>query len=278
MPTALTRVLNPPVNSLFPQDVIAHFSYHKCLTVYYQRIMSILSAEFGFAWQDFNDDISSFHEAVVHGKGKRVLVLNGRDYSQWAGPQKFCGSHFIRDPRDLVVSGYHYHLWTSEEWCRSPDFDWDRYAPPQEFRWVEPDPDKRPRNISYQSYLNSLDAERGMLLEMVFLQTTFDQLRNWDFNNPSVLELRYEEIVGDEETAFGRLFDHYGFHRRLRKRGVKVARALSLENQAKADRTHVRCGQSRQWTRHFTPTLKDAFKQRHGDLLIRLRYEQNLGW
>ena len=27
------------------------------------------------------------------------------------------GAHLIRDPRDIVVSGYFYHLWTEEKWA-----------------------------------------------------------------------------------------------------------------------------------------------------------------
>src|SRR5436853_7148553 len=71
-PTSLSA---PAVHALFSYDLIVHFSYHKCLTLYYKRIMQRLSAEFGFTWTDYYGNSREFHQAALDDSGKRVLVL-----------------------------------------------------------------------------------------------------------------------------------------------------------------------------------------------------------
>ncbi|MES2999089.1 MAG: sulfotransferase domain-containing protein [Pseudomonadota bacterium] len=240
--------------------------------------MKPLAAEFGFAYMPFYDDSTGFQQAALRGSGRRALVLTDRDDIAWDGLPAFRGSHFIRDPRDMVVSGYFYHLWTEEAWCRSPDFDWDYFTALPAFQWVEPDASKWPRNISYQTYLNSLDLERGLLMEMVSRERTFQQMRRWNFERPGVMEFRYEKIIGNEEAEFERLFDHYGFNADAKARGLELVRTLSLKNLDKVDKTHVRSGDPGQWRDHFTPRVNSLFKQSQGNLLIRLGYEPDDAW
>lgn len=60
-------------------------------------------------------------------------------------------TRFIRDPRDLVVSGYFYHIRGAEEWCKIVD--------PEPFDWRAVDgciPDKMGADQSFSSYLQSL--------------------------------------------------------------------------------------------------------------------------
>jgi hypothetical protein len=265
-------------NHQFSDALILHFGYHKCLTSFYQRLMQALSTEFGFAWRPFYDDTAKFRHAALNEPGNRVLLLTDRDDVQWDELPAFRGSHFIRDPRDLVVSGYFYHLWTKEAWCQSPNFAWSAIVGLPQFAQVEPDPSRWPRGVSYQAYLNRLDPERGMLLEMLSREGTFQQMRRWNFSNPRILEIRYEEFAGNEEASCARLFDHYGFGSRLRQRGLELARKFGLKSQAKKEKTHIRSGAVGQWAVNFPPAVKDEFKKAHGDLLVRLGYERNMDW
>lgn len=262
----------------FPQDVILHVTYHKCLSLYYRRIMQVLTAEFPFVWENYLGDSARFNRAAVQGTGKRILSLTDRDDILWDELPPYRGSHFIRDPRDLVVSGYKYHLWAKEEWCRADTFPWRHYVIRPFFDLVEPDPAKYPANISYQSYLQSLDPERGMILEMIFRRGAFEQMARWNYQNPNVLELRYEQVVGNESESFRQLFEHYRFNRRLRERGVQVADELRLANLKKGDNNHVRDGQLKQWQTGMPLRVQDVFKKAHGQALIQLGYERDLNW
>ena len=82
-----------------------------------------------------------------------------------------------------------------------------------EFKYIATDPAKYPQTESYQEYLNTLSPESGMILEALWRKSHFDQMQAWNFHNPRILEMRYEDIVGNERAAFEQLFLHYGFHR-----------------------------------------------------------------
>jgi hypothetical protein len=135
-----------------------------------------------------------------------------------------------------------------------------------------------PSEISYQDYLGSLDRDRGLLLEMIFRDRTFKQMSRWQYDNPRILELRYEQIAGNEEAACASMFDHYGFDAKMRGRGLELAREFGLNNQTKREGTHIRSGQHGQWADHFSLHVKSCFKETNGDLLVKLGYEDTRDW
>jgi len=55
-------------------------------------------------------DYARFEHAALNDSPQRVLSVNNRSDIPWDRLPESRGSYFIRDPRDLVVSGYHYHL------------------------------------------------------------------------------------------------------------------------------------------------------------------------
>ena len=61
----------------------------------------------------------------------------------------------VRDPRDMVISGYFYHKWTTERWVRMPGRmdgkDWGRSD------W---------KGWTYHDILNSVDQEEGLAIEI----------------------------------------------------------------------------------------------------------------
>lgn len=105
-------------------NLVTHFSYHKCLTSYYQSVVRALSAEFGFYYEHFTSDYPRFEQAALNDTRVGEFSVS-TTAAAWPGNDyEYRGSHFIRDPRDLVVSGYYYHLWTREAWCMDPGFEW----------------------------------------------------------------------------------------------------------------------------------------------------------
>ena len=105
---------------------LIHCSYHKCLTVYYRRIMDAVfnrCLPWGRGYRHFNSDLEAFYRDC---RSHRIASVNNRflDFPQLG---RFRISRFIRDPRDLVVSGYFYHRRGAENWTtmKSPtDDDW----------------------------------------------------------------------------------------------------------------------------------------------------------
>jgi hypothetical protein len=178
----------------------------------------------------------------------------------------FRGSHVIRDPRDVIVSGYFYHLWTREKWAHEPG------GP----SWG---------GLSYQAYLNSVDRHQGLLAEIEHCAaTTLADMSAWDYTQPEFLELRYEDLIADELSSFTRLFEFYGFDEKAVAEGMAVVERHSIRSRPPAPNpegerpSHVRSGKSGQWREQFGPEHVARFKKLTGDLLVRLGYETDDSW
>lgn len=271
--TRLVRLWGRPP---FAPTLVLHCSYHKCLTVLTASIYRTLSREFGFEYRHFRSRFERFHDAARSTRRHRVLSINNHSEIEWAALPDHRGSHFVRDPRDLLVSGYHYHLWTEEPWCRDERYDWSRTTAHPLYERIDERLSHPLAGHSYQSVLNDLDRDAGMLLELIRLGSTLAHMAAWDYGNPQVIELKYEEIIGNEEACFDRLFRHVGLHDRIRARGLELVHERSLAQLAKAGRTgptrHVRSGQAEQWRTELSDEVQEVFLAEHGDLLRTLDY------
>jgi hypothetical protein len=175
------------------------------------------------------------------------------------GHRTFRGSHVIRDPRDLVVSGYEYHKTTKEEWCLRPN------------PWRE-------GGRSYQQELLSLDEHDGLMSEIDFMaRNTAPKLAEWDYEQPEFIELRYEDAIADELGTFEKLFRWYGFNETAITMGLDAAERLSLRRGGAAP-NHARSGAPGEWRNRLSPDHIARFKELTGDLVVRLGYEVDGDW
>lgn len=238
---------------------LVHVADHRVGTVWFRRVLWSVAREHGLRTGRMGakaDD--SWQRADV------VLCPAIREFDRSRlGP--FRGSHMVRDPRDVVVSGYHYHLWTDERWAHVPH---ERY-----------------RGLSYQDYLRSLDAEEGMAAEIRRCsERELPRMAAWDYHQPEFLELRYEDVIRDERTWFTRLFEHYGFTDDAVERSVALALERSFSKVSGRDvgatqeGSHLRSGQPGQWRDVFTEGHKALFRELNGDLLQTLGYETSDDW
>jgi hypothetical protein len=247
---------------------LIHCSYHKCLTVYYKRVMHTLfnrCLPWSGGYRHFNSDLASFE---AHFDKSRVASVNNHalDLERLARARPLRVSRFVRDPRDLLVSGYFYHRRGAEEWVRleapaTEDWAFANARIPERLRR---------RGGSYAELLRSLPEEEGLLAELELRRYHFESMHSWPDAHPDVVTYRYEEIVGDETRVFRELFAFYGFSQVERILGGWLARRYSL-GRMKAD-PHVRNPAAGQWRRHFTPRLQQAFEQSHPGLVALLGY------
>ena len=101
------------------------------------------------------------------------------------------------------------------------------------------------------------------------------------YNNPNILEIKYEELIGNEIDTFCRIFKHYRFSNVQKRLGLDLAEKLKLENvRSRKDlkNNHIRNGTPGDWKNHFTNEHKKLFKKLYGDLLIKLGYEKDDEW
>ncbi len=178
----------------------------------------------------------------------------------------YVGTHIIRDPRDLLISAYFYHLRTDEEWCAKPN----------------PAHISRPADVSYQQHLRNLDQEQGLIYELNHVAGKMTALMGqWDYHNKKMFELRFEDVIGNERDTFRQVFKWYGFTGDKLEQAVEIGESLALNKVSESDKKfqHARPG-SRigQWEDFFTPKIKEDFKRRFGEVLIKLGYVQDNHW
>lgn len=101
---------------------------------------------------------------------------------------------------------------------------------------------------------------------------------------PAVLCLRFEDLILEREAALGSLLDYLvgrGFTLCLPRAESRTEQeAIGALGQAIAPRKSgtFRKGQPGNWREHFTEENKTLFKEKAGDLLIRLGYEKDHDW
>jgi hypothetical protein len=193
------------------------------------------------------------------------IILDHRGHIPIEGVPHIRGSHMVRDPRDMAASAYHYHLWAKEKWL---------HVPREMFG-----------GKSYQEYLLGLDPVDGLSAQIRQLSSsTFRRMAEWDYRRPNYFELRYEDVMADEASWFDRLFRHYGFNRHAVDAALSISERMSFAKTAGRtvgvvkEGTHFRSGVPGQWREEFTPDHIALFKERIGDLLIRLGYESDDHW
>jgi hypothetical protein len=195
---------------------------------------------------------------VCHGNADMRVVETLAE----AGP--FRAFHLIRDPRDLLVSGYFWHRSSASR----------------------PTHDRSPWNQARRERLRAApDVAAGLLLDMDLSCCYFEALAEWDFARSDVLECRYEDMILDPLAFFARALRFVGLEgveqavlaQQVEQHGFRQAAGGRAPGEERLDHKY-RMGIAGDWRRHFTPAVTEGFKRRYGDLLIRLGYERDAAW
>lgn len=97
------------------------------------------------------------------------------------------------------------------------------------------------------------------------------------------LHVSFEQLIADEHTAFERIIEYCQIEID-RQRLHEIVQYNSFEYITGRQRgqedvnMHQRKGIVGDWRNHFTPRIKDTFKEQFGHVLIQTGYEQNLEW
>ncbi|WP_146345924.1 sulfotransferase [Falsiphaeobacter marinintestinus] len=198
----------------------------------------------------------------------RVIVVN------WAG--RFAPElrnrpdarlfHLIRDPRDVLLSGARYHESTEMQtekflFKERPDLGGKTYQ-------------------AHMQGLATLDDKLAFEMGEMHLKT-LTQMLEWDAENPRALDLRYEDLIGDEDCAlFTQVLKSFGFNDEEVQKSCEIFVKNSLFGGHSGGRTktHVKSGKAAQWVTALPPTTAQLYLERHGDDLITLGYETDKTW
>lgn len=125
-------------------------------------------------------------------------------------PNRFV--HAIRDPLEVVLSGYSYHLKTTERWALRSD--------------------KRYNGSSYREHLNSLSLEDGLRAEVKHAMRdalkTMPRLANRTGGKPCTLTVRLEDFERDWDGTTAALWDLMGVRDPVAV--AKLDRAAAVHN------------------------------------------------
>lgn len=286
--------------------LLVYFGHHKCASTYVVRVLKnlarILDLSFSslslpqslpLNWQERDADArrrtAEALEMIARPAPGILSIRNSEQiYLERLAVRPFRGFHVIRDPRDIVVSGYFSHLHSH---------------PASE--------DVNPWMVEHRARLTRADKEAGLLYELEYSSTYFEHMARWNYHHPHVYETRFEVLTTRPLPEFLRILAFLGIEvtrstllarlhgimtRTLYGPGYRglvlplprleeVLQTQSFVRQAggralgEEDVTHhFRKGVAGDWRNHFTPRLAAIFNERFGDLLIKLGYEADHGW
>jgi hypothetical protein len=257
------RATRHPFDPVAGPAVLVHCAHHKVGTVWFQRVLSTVAGFYGLRFTEVPvaDDVAGARPTLPPDIDV-VVFDRATDFSPLdLGAQTLRISHLIRDPRDVVVSGYHYHLRTNESWVHEPK---ERYG-----------------GRTYQEFLQSIDEHAGLMAEIErCARSTLAEMAAWPYAQAAVLELRYEDMVDNEMETFTRLFRFYGFNATAIARGLAIVGQFSRRHGVPAGEAdpHIRSGRPGEWRQAFGTDHVERFKELTGDLVVRLGYEDDLDW
>jgi hypothetical protein len=240
--------------------------------------------------------------AKVRSEGIDVLIYTNADIDQAQQLPPSRGFHVVRDPRDILVSAYfsHKHSHPSDKWpelephrallqtlslaeglAAEMVFSHDVFAAMEAWDYEQPhvlelhmedltaNPDRGFRQIA--QFLGWLDSEASYsvgyhaLLRMNRLHYKGHARVPGPWPLLPIPRWRLPRLPTD---TLQRILDAHRFDR------LTGGREKGEENV----HSHYRKGTPGDWRNHFTPALAARFKEKWGDLLVRLGYEPNLDW
>lgn len=204
----------------------------------------------------------------------------------------FIGLHVIRDPRDIVVSGYQYHLRTKEQWCINNDFDinipikypqvpscLEHFSEDWKINYV-----KSLNGRSYQDNLLTLSQKDGLIFEMNHhAQWTIKDMLTWDYNNPQILEIKFEDLMANFNNTWLAIFRFLKIliNDNDTEKLLKIIKTHDLQSKSMEEisaLSHVTSKTTSRWLTYFEDTHKSFFIDKFNDALIRLKYEPDNYW
>lgn len=280
--------------------LIAAFGHHKCASMWVHAIMERVGRDLGkrmsfaFLPDSFGGDLRAF----VEKKRSEFLGYGNADFSQVRrlDLDRVRGFHYVRDPRDIVVSGYfsHRNTHSTEGW---KDL------------------------IPYREKLQAASQEEGLHLELEHEAEQFEEMRGWRECPPTaaIRQIRIEQLTANPYQGMLDLLSELGLVdesyytpgkrfrflaskvvTNLRQRGLALPGAVSklpaervlgllyecdFRQQAKGRRpgqedrnSHFRKGVHGDWVNHFTLAHLQDFKERYEDLLFQFGYETEPDW
>ena len=123
---------------------------------------------------------------------------------------------FIRNPYEIIVSGYLYHKRCREKWCITKNWSYYNWWSSEHFLESEKVKNKEAldnsifcKNISYQEKLNSLSQDDGIIFEMKHVaKLTIEGMCDFDyFESKNVMKVDLNNLIRNYKNEICKILD-----------------------------------------------------------------------
>lgn len=240
--------------------IIPIYQHHKCFSSWFLQVLTSYAEERCISYWHANyqpdHGMLAYDFARETGDRKGFVYLrnsNTRHNLRFDVPSV----HMVRDPRDVLVSGYFSHRNT-----HGTD-GWDNLR-----KW--------------RDLLQSIDQKQGLLMELDFSENFFDDMNSWTLDEPNVLHLKGEDVTRNPYIGFSKILHHL----ELNPEGIRDAIEANTFDKLSGGRktgevcleSHYRKGVPGDWVNYFDEELKDKFKQRYNEVVVKYGYETDDNW
>ncbi len=224
-------------------------THHKAMTTYFKAVLKLLA---------FGLDARFEELSKLAPQPETRVFLSAHSRTPWSEVGPYRGIHIMRDPRDIIVSSYHYHLWTNELWAHIPDEN----------------------GQTYQEKLQAVDKTEGLFMTIRhFIFFSREILETWDLDDPNILEVSYDDLMGDQRDAvYSEMFNFLGLQGQEQELGVRLMRLFEAGKRSKVSATktnegaHIRSSRSGQWKDELEPEHVAYIEQELGKVLEKFGY------
>jgi hypothetical protein len=259
------------------------FTYHKTGTTLMQAVMTDVGEALGLRVQTLyglvgRQDITAARSDIV------LLPHSLLDFTpDWP----YRAVRIVRDPRDIWVSGYHYHLRCQEDWCTGiyrhplnregsilwPAVDFHLQHRPEEWKRAYL---ASLNGHSYQTRLQALSRDAGMRFEMENATAwTMDSIRAWRPID-GCLDVKLEDIDIEFDHTMWLLFAALGLNQSQYQTAITIAQKHDIHRMTDDQIRSHRVVSSRQvskWRDGLKPEQIGAFQGENGDVITKLGYD-----
>ena len=261
----------------WPLPQIIVFSYHKTGTSLFFHIMTGVAKRLGLT-------LLNCYGMVDEIDTDPDIVLIAHSLIRQPPARPYRAIRLIRDPRDIWVSGYLYHLRCDEKWCVNThlvssgpigwplvDYSILHYPEAEKRAWLN-----RLNGLSYQQNLRERSTEDGLLFELGgYTRHTLEAMVAWDRTVMDTMDVRLEDTMADFDGTMRRIFDHFRFSPKDREAALDVARLEDIQRMSDerlAERPQVTSRIISKWRQVLPPTYVTAFETDYAGLIHGLGY------
>ena len=256
---------------------IYFFCYHKTGTVLCTAIARKIAARFG--WSAIT--LPGLVKSVDPAKQIVIFAHSLIDFDLQSTPHR--GVRLIRDPRDVWLSGYLYHLHCSERWCINEQFD---AASPILFPQVPHSQQHRSEQwkrryiaglgcMSYQKNLLNRSQDAGLTFEMErYANWTIEAMTSWRADRDTI-DVKLEDFMADFDGVLTAILRHFGMSEVDIPKALSAAASEDVQRMSDvqiAKNPYIHARSISKWRAMLTPDQRERFEARYRSAIKQLGY------